>query len=187
MSADAPETPETERERDDAGAPASPDRSGRGLALTQRGRIALFGGGALVLVLIVVVVALASGGGGGSSAPPAEDAAALVPANALVYVHLSTDTGRGATSDASKVAGRFPSWPALRDGLESRLQAPGCDVATKALKSAKEAALAIFDTGSGSTANSLVLVDTGKAHPGARQTACGSLTSTYVGKFLAIG
>jgi hypothetical protein len=184
MTADAPqqdrEATQDEAERSRSG--------GGGLRLTARGRTLLFGGGALVLVLIVVVVALASGGGGGSSsAPPAESAAALVPADALVYVHLSTDPGRGATSDASKVAGRFPSWPALRDGLESRLQAPGCDVATKALKTAKEAALAIFDTGSGSTANSLVLVDTGRAHPGARQTACGSLTSTYVGTFLAIG
>lgn len=182
MNADAPEQ-EREAKQDEVESRSG----GGGLRLTARGRTLLFGGGALVLVLIVVVVALAGGGGGTSSAPPAENAAALVPANALVYVHLSTDTGRGATTDAGKVAGRFPSWPALRDGLEARLQAPGCDVATKALKTAKEAALAIFDTGSGSTANSLVLVDTGKAHPGARQTACGSLTSTYVGNFLAIG
>ena len=89
--------------------------------------------------------------------------------------------------DAAKVAGAFPSWPALRDGIVSRLQAPGCDTATKALKTADEAALAIFDTGSGSRANSLVLVDTGKDHPNPKQVACGSLTSTYVGKFLAIG
>ncbi|WP_027007093.1 hypothetical protein [Conexibacter woesei] len=184
MTADAPQ-----QERDATQDEAESRSGGGGLRLTARGRAALFGGGAMVLVLIVAVVALASGGGGGSSssAPPAENAAALVPADALVYVHLSTDTGRGATTDAAKVAGKFPSWPALRDGLVARLQAPGCDVATRALKTADEAALAIFDTGSGSTANSLVLVDTGRTHPGARQTACGSLTSTYVGKFLAIG
>jgi hypothetical protein len=51
---------------------------------------------------------------------------------------------------------------------------------------ADEAALAIFDTG-GKQANSLVLVDTGKTHPGARQQGCGALSSTYVGTFLAIG
>jgi hypothetical protein len=188
MSADAPEQDRAD-EQDER-----EDRSGGGgLRLTARGRLALLGGGALLLVVLVVVVALASGGGGmGSSTPPAENAAQLVPADALVYVHLSTDTGRGATTDAAKVAGKFPSWPALRDGLLARLQAPGCDVATRALKTAKEAALAIFDTGSASTddnatANSLVLVDTGRAHPGARQAACGSLTSTYVGTFLAIG
>jgi hypothetical protein len=183
MTADAPEQ-DREATQDEAGSRSG----GGGLRLTARGRAALFGGGAMVLVLIVAVVALASGGGGGSSsAPPAESAAALVPADALVYVHLSTDAGRGATTDAAKVAGKFPSWPALRDGLVARLQAPGCDVATKALKTADEAALAIFDTGSGSTASSLVLVDTGRTHPGARQTGCGSLTAGYVGKFLAIG
>jgi hypothetical protein len=187
MTADAPQ-----QERDATQDEAESRSGGGGLRLTARGRTLLFGGGALVLVLLVVVVAMASGGGGGSSsAPPAEDAAALVPANALVYVHLSTDRGRSATTDAAKVADAFPSWPALRDGLVARLQAPGCDVATKALRSADEAALAIFDTGAGSagnaTANSLVLVDTGRTHPGARQTACGSLTSTYVGTFLAIG
>jgi hypothetical protein len=160
----------------------------RRLALTARGRTVLAAAGALILVAIVAVVALARGGdAGGSSAPPAESAAKLVPANALVYVHLSTDRGRTATADAAKVADTFPSWPALREGLIARLQAPGCDLAAKALKTADEAALAIFDTGSGSQANSLVLVDTGKAHPGAKQQGCGSLTSTYVGRFLAIG
>lgn len=191
MSADAPEQDATPHDEETPTSPAdtAPERSrGDGLRLTARGRVLLFGGGALLLVLLVVVVALASGGGGGgSSAPPAENAAALVPANALVYVHLSTDKGRSATTDAAKVADRFPAWPALRDGLEQRLQAPGCDVATKALRTAKEAALAIFDTSGRSTANSLVLVDTGKEHPGARQTACGSLVAGYVGKFLAIG
>jgi hypothetical protein len=187
MTADAPE-----QGREATQDEAEGRSGGGGLRLTARGRTLLFAGGAMVLVLIVAVVALASGGGGGgSSAPPAENAAALVPANALVYVHLSTDRGRGATADAAKVAGKFPSWPALRDGLVSRLQAPGCDVATKALKTADEAALAIFDTGSGSagnaTANSLVLVDTGRTHPGARQTGCGSLVAGYVGTFLAIG
>jgi hypothetical protein len=166
-------------------APEAPPR----LALTDRGRIAL-GAGALVAVLVVVVlvVLLAGGGDGGATkgAPPAGAAAALVPADALVYVHLSTDRDRSETRSAAKVAGGFPSWPALRDGILARLQAPGCDLAKQALKTADEAALAIFDTG-GSRANSLVLVDTGKQHPGARQRGCGTLSSTYVGSFLAIG
>src|SRR4051794_16279301 len=180
MSADAPE-----REREDE-QEAGDDRSPR-IALTSRGRLVLAAAVALVVVAVVAVVALAGGGGGGSSAPPAENAAKLVPADALVYVHLSTDRGRSATQDAAKVADAFPSWPALRDGIVQRLQAPGCDVAATALKSADEAALAIFDTGGGSRANSLVLVDTGRTHPGAKQQGCGSLTSTYVGTFLAIG
>ncbi|HWH93926.1 MAG TPA: hypothetical protein VNT03_08690 [Baekduia sp.] len=160
------------------------------IALTGRGRrLALIAGGALLVLIVVAVVAIASGGGGGSgaSAPPADAAAELVPADALVYVHVSTDRDRAATQDAAEVADAFPSWPALRDGIVGRLQAPGCDVASKALKTADEAALAIFDTGGSSRANSLVLIDTGKPHPGARQQGCGSLTSTYVGDFLAIG
>jgi hypothetical protein len=140
----------------------------------------------MVVVLVVAVIALA-GGGGDEAKPPASDAARLVPADALAYVHLSTDPGRAQTRDAARVAESFPSYTALRDGLVKRLAAPGCDVATKALENADEAALAIFDTGTTTQANSLVLVDTGKEHPGARQRACGSLSATYVGTFLAIG
>jgi hypothetical protein len=167
---------------------AEPEREERRrLDLTPRGRRLALAAAAALLVLVVVAVVALAGGGTTSSAPPASSAAKLVPADALVYVHLSTDHGRAATTDAAKVADSFPSWPALRDGLVARLQAPGCDVAAKALKGADEAALAIFDTGSGSRANSLVLVDTGKQHPNPKQQACGALTSTYVGTFLAIG
>jgi hypothetical protein len=155
--------------------------------LTRRGRNVAIGAAVALVVLIVAVVAIAAGGGGGEAAtPPASGAAALVPADALVYVHLSTDRDRAQTRDAARLASSFPSWKALRDGIVSRLQAPGCDAATTALKTADEAALAIFDSG-GARANSLVLVDTGQAHPGARQQGCGSLSSTYVGTFLAIG
>jgi hypothetical protein len=188
MSADAPER---DREREGEEERGGGDGEGRAprVALTARGRgVALAAAAAVLVVAVVAVVAFAGGGGGGESAtPPASDAAKLVPANALVYVHLSTDRDRAATRDAGDVAGSFPSWPALRDGLIQRLQAPGCDVAATALKTADEAALAIFDTSGGSRANSLVLVDTGRQHPGAKQHGCGTLTSTYVGTFLAIG
>jgi hypothetical protein len=157
------------------------------LDLTPRGkRVAIGVAVGMVVVLAVAVLALAGGGGGGKQAP-ASAAAKLVPADALVYVHLSTDPDRAQTRDAAKVAEGFPSYAALRDGIVSRLAAPGCDVGTKALKTADEAALAIFDTGTTAQANSLVLIDTGKEHPGAKQRACGSLSSTYVGTFLAIG
>jgi hypothetical protein len=142
---------------------------------------------ALVAVAVVALAVILGGDGAASATAPASDAARLVPADALVYVHLSTDRDRAATADAAKVADRFPSWPALRDGIVKRLAAPGCDLAAKALKTADEAALAIFDTGTTTTANSLVLVDTGTEHPGSRQRGCGTLSSTYVGRFLAIG
>jgi len=168
--------------------PEAPEPPSR-LALTDRGRRVALGAGALVAVVVVAAVLLLAGGGDGATmgAPPASAAAALVPADALIYVHLSTDRDRSETRAAAKVAGAFPSWSKLRDGIVSRLQAPGCDLATTALKTADEAALAIFDAGGGSRANSLVLVDTGKQHPGARQRGCGTLSSTYVGRFLAIG
>ena len=60
---------------------------------------------AMVVVLVVAVIAIAGGGGdGGSAKPPASAAAGLVPADALVYVHLSTDTSR--TPDARRGEGR---------------------------------------------------------------------------------
>jgi hypothetical protein len=160
----------------------------RSVKLTARGRrLALGAGAALVVLAILAVVVLAGGDDGSKGAPPAAAAAQLVPADALVYVHLSTDRDRSETRSAAKVAASFPSWTKLRDAVLTRLQAPGCDEATKALKTADEAALAIFDTGGGTRANSLVLVDTGKEHPGAKQRGCGTLSSTYVGRFLAIG
>jgi hypothetical protein len=153
-----------------------------------RSRAAALGVAGALVVLVVALVLLVSGGDGATKGtPPASAAAGLVPADALVYVHLSTDSDRTETRAAAKLAEAFPSWPALRDGIVTRLQAPGCDVAAKALKSADEAALAIFDTGRSARANSLVLVDTGKEHPGAKQRGCGTLSSTYVGTFLAIG
>jgi hypothetical protein len=147
----------------------------------------LAGIAAAVAAVVVVRVILLGGGDGASGRAPASGAAHLVPADALVYVHLSTDRDRSATASAAQVADAFPSWPALRDGILKRLQAPGCDLAAQALKTADEAALAIFDTAGGKTANSLVLVETGKDHPGAAQRGCGTLSSTYVGRFLAIG
>lgn len=154
--------------------------------VVRRRRVAVGVAAAMVVVLAVAIVALASGGGD-KATPPPSGAAQLVPADALVYVHLSTDPDRAPTRDAQKVAEGFPSYAALRDGIVKRLAAPGCDVATKALKNADEAALALFDTGTTTAANSLVLVDTGQDHPGAKQQACGSLSYTYVGTFLAIG
>jgi hypothetical protein len=143
---------------------------------------------ALALALVVVVLAVAGSGSDGSGGPPANEAAKLVPADTLVYVHVSTDRHRDASTRAANLAEQFPSWPALRDGIVKRLSAPGCRVGADALRTSKEAALALFDTTNGGTANSLVLVDTGKDHGGAqRQRGCGALSMTYVGTFLAIG
>jgi hypothetical protein len=141
-------------------------------------------GGALVL-LVVVAVVIAAASGGGSSGPPPDEAAKLVPSSALVYVHLSTDTGRGATKTALKLATRFPSFERIRNTLLRRLQDPRCGTDLRKQRG-KEAALALLDTETG-TAGSLVLVDTGKDHKDAQTKACGLVSQTYIGRFLAIG
>jgi hypothetical protein len=139
---------------------------------------------AVAAVVVAVGVLL---GGGASGGAPASGAARLVPAGTLVFVHLSTDRDRAATQRAARLAARFPSWRGVRDGLVQRLTAPGCPEGAQALRSADEAALALFDTGAGATANSLVLIDTGRDHGGAQDRRCGALRLGYVGRFLAIG
>jgi hypothetical protein len=140
-----------------------------------------------VAAVVVVLAVLLGGSSASSSTPIASAAAGLVPEDALVFVHVSTDGARPATKRAAELANRFPSWPAFRDSLVKRLSAPGCDAGTRALRTAKEAALALFDVGGGGTANSLVLIDTGRPHARATQTGCGTLSLQYVGHFLAIG
>lgn len=135
-------------------------------------------------VALAAAAVAVSGCGGGSGAPP-DDAAKLVPASALVYVHLSTDTGRGATRSALKLAQRFPSFERLRRSLLRRLQDPRCG-GDLGKQHGKEAALALLNSQTG-TAGSLVLVDTGRDHPGAQTKACGAISQTYIGRFLAIG
>jgi hypothetical protein len=155
------------------------------VATTERGLLAIRA--AVAAVVVVAAVALAGANGGASSAPPANGAAALVPADALVYVHLSTDRGRSATQHAAKTLAGFPSWARLRDRVVKQLAAPGCDVGAKALKGADEVALALFYSGGAKTANSLVLIDTGREHAKPEQRGCGALSVAYVGRFLAIG
>jgi hypothetical protein len=138
---------------------------------------------ALLVVLAVVAVVLASGGG--SSSPPADDAARLVPADALVYVHLSTDTGRDATARALKLAKRFPSFGRLRSALLRRLDDPNCGSGL-GKQDGDEAALALLNSQTG-TAGSLVIVDTGKEHKAGPIRSCGLVSQAYIGRFLVIG
>jgi len=140
-------------------------------------------GGLLALLVVAVVIAVASGGG--SSGPPPDEAAKLVPSTALVYVHVSTDTDREATQAALRLARRFPSFERLRNVLIRRLQDPRCGTDLRK-QHGKEAALALLNTQTG-TAGSLVLIDTGKEHKAAETKACGLVSQTYIGRFLAIG
>ncbi len=146
-------------------------------------RVLPVAGGAVAIVLLIGALAL--GGGSRGPAPPPDDAARLVPADVLVFVHVSTDLKRTATKQALDLARRFPGFTRLRDSLLSRLQAPGCGTDVRRLKG-KEAALALLDSSTG-TAGSLVLVDTGEEHKSADTRSCGAVARTFIGRFLIIG
>jgi Protein of unknown function (DUF3352) len=139
---------------------------------------------AAAVALVAILVVLAAAGGGGSAAAPSQAATRLVPAAALVYVHLSTDTRREGVRRAQTLASSFPSYARLRDGLLRRLSAPGCGISGSL--HGQDAALALLP-GTGGTAGSLVLIDTGKHHAAAAQRSCGQVSARYIGRYLAIG
>jgi hypothetical protein len=139
---------------------------------------------AAVAVLVVAAAAVALSGGSDPT-PPAAGATRLVPADALVYVHLSTDGRREGTAAAKRLAERFPGFEPARRSLVRRLSAPGCKVGAAALKGGREAALALVDTGGGN-AGSLVYVDTGSTTKAPERT-CGTIQTAKFGRFLVIG
>ena len=160
------------------------------------------------LAAVLTVLAFGAFGCGGSDpSPPAASAAALVPGDALVYVHVSTDGGRDVNKRAGKVAAKFPSYRNLRDQIIGRLATTGGTVSFERDIQpwlGKEAALALLNAGS-DTAGSLVLFDVADskaAHAFADRTTAGQATATYhgvelhrgsdvtsafIGHFLAIG
>jgi hypothetical protein len=142
--------------------------------------------GAAVLLVALAVVVL-GGGDDRDDAPPAAEATRLVPADALVYLHLSTDTGREGTKEAEALARRFPGFERIRSDLITRLTAPSCGVRASDLRG-DEAALALLDTGSGTTAGSLVILDTGRdRRDNERDRTCGAVQTARIGRFLVVG
>jgi Protein of unknown function (DUF3352) len=114
-------------------------------------------------VLTAIVLALSLGSG---PAPPATGAARLVPGDALLYLHLSTDPARPSVRRALALAGRFPGSPLLASAVSGRLDSilsgssgANVDFATQMRPwLGKEAAFAVLDTAT-STADSLILLD----------------------------
>jgi hypothetical protein len=98
---------------------------------------------AMVLVSIAVIASRHDGGGEG---PPQNHAARIVPRDALVYVHISTDRDRQAVKDATDILRRFPGANRVRDDLIARLGGTptGSDAADIGEWLGKEAALAIL-------------------------------------------
>lgn len=159
---------------------------------------------AAALVLVAVAVGVIVAVSGGSATPPAQDATRLVPAGALVYVHLSTDRGRDAVRRAQDAAQRFPSWAGARDAVLRRL-AVGASGDEVSRWLGREMALALLP-GDGGSAGSLVLLDVrdrgaakafvargarqsgpSQTYRGVRVDRYGAVDAAFVGHFLALG
>ena len=127
---------------------------------------------AVVVVLLAAVIAL---GRGASEAAAGHRRGRLVPADALAYVHLSTDAKRPAVKRALALAARFPDYPLLRLALQARLGAITTASGTAAglvdfardIRPwlGKEAAVALLDTTS-SAASSLIVLDVARPRRG---------------------
>jgi hypothetical protein len=117
----------------------------------------------LIALTIVVATGLRSG-----ERPPAAGAAAVVPGDALAYVHVSTDSTRPAVRQAIALAGRFADAPLLMALVSDRLGAiltrPGAPAGTFDFAAdvrpwlGREAAFALLNTAS-TTAGSLIVLD----------------------------
>lgn len=126
-------------------------------ASPHRGRLLLLA--AAVLAVGAAVVLLVVERGSDEDRPPATAAAQVVPADALAYVHLSTDADRPAVERALEVGRRFPSYPDLRTTLLGRLSGGRALDFERDVRPwlGDEAALALLDTGR-ATAGSLVVL-----------------------------
>lgn len=145
----------------------------------------VLGAGRNVIFVLVVATLLAGCGSSGPRANGTSALAALVPADALVFVHVSLDESRDQVKRLAQAAGRFPGYTRLRDRIVRELAAPGCDRAQRALKGAKDASFALLE--SGGNGLSLVTIDTGEDHDDDRPTACGAVQAAYAGRYLLLG
>jgi hypothetical protein len=169
----------------------------------ERRRALLAGVAMLAAAVVAVVVVLATSG---SPTPPATGAARLVPADALVYVHVSTDPEREGVQRALRLIDRFPSLPRVRDRVLQRLSSLGTGVSFQRDVRpwlGKEAALALLNTRT-QTAGSLLIVavaDRGRAdaflrrvggpagstdYRGIRITNYGNVAAAFVGRYLVL-
>jgi hypothetical protein len=127
--------------------------------------VALLGAAVGFVLLATVLI----GGAGG----PATGAAAIVPGDALAYVHVSTDRGRAEVNQALAIARRFPSFPLASAALLTRV---GVGTPDPQLSKwlGRDAAFAQLDTGplivlglSNATAAGRALMSSGAVKAGA--------------------
>jgi uncharacterized protein DUF3352 len=118
---------------------------------------------ALLLIGLAIAVPAVLFGDGGPT-PPATGAASVVPADALAYVHVSTDSSRAPVTQAIALDRRLPEFYSLTSSVLDRIDAIlGGGAALNYARDirpwiGREAALALLDTTS-STAGSLIVLD----------------------------
>jgi hypothetical protein len=150
---------------------------------TPRRALALIG--VLAAIVLVVVLVRSCGDDEGGKAP-ATGAARMVPADALLYAHLSTDGQRPAVRRALELASRFPSFPRARDAALGRLSRAGAGLSfDRDVRPwlGDEAALALLNT-PGQTAGSVIVLDVtdkGKAEAFLAKVAGPPKRSSYRG------
>jgi Protein of unknown function (DUF3352) len=158
----------------------------------------------LVALALVAVLALAAGlvcaGGGGEEAPP-DDAARLVPADALAYVHLSTDPDRPADRRLARFAAALPTVTRLRDQIVAAISPQafdlqrdvrpwlGDELAYAAVSPADSLVLAEVADRAGAEALVARIGNLSGAaqYRGVRVLVAGPTALAFVGDFLAVG
>ncbi len=141
-----------------------------------------------VLALAALAVGLLAGRGGGAAAadrPPATATLQLVPARALVAVHIATDRSRDAAARAGRLLRRLPSWPRLQASILRRLDAPGCGIDMRR-DPGHEAVFALLP-GRGGVASPLLVTDAPATGVGDAPQPCGSLVVRRIGGLNVIG
>jgi hypothetical protein len=161
----------------------------------------------LAVLLIGLVFVLAALFEGGDSGPPKDSAAALVPADVLVYVHATVDTGSEQWRNATELVRRLPQLQRLRDRVLRGLTAGGArlDLERQVYPwLGDEAAIALVADKRGA-ARSLILLEASDPalardflaraighrretrYRGVRIEIYGKLATAFVSGFLAIG
>ena len=162
----------------------------------------LAGGAAAALIVAAAAAFLLLRG----PSPPADEAARLVPADALAYVHVSTDPERGEDERLLALLKKFPSYGRLRERFESVIGQAGAFDFARDVRPwlGREAGLALLDSG-GPAANVLLLLEVadepkaqgqlkraagaagGIEYRGLAVRRFGGVAAAFVGGFLAIG
>jgi len=158
------------------------------------------------LIALALVAALALAGGivcarGGDASAPPDDAARLVPADALAYLHVSTDPDRAADRRLVQLAGALPTIGRLRDQVTAAISAQAFDIgrdvrpwlgdelAYAAVSPADSVVLA--EVADRPRAEALVArvgnLSAAEEYRGVRVLLAGPTALAFVGGFLAVG